>query len=274
MKKPQKNAKTNTREVVSTNPLLGEERKLKILEELQHKGKVTVAHLSQSLDVSEDTVRRDLRDLAKANKLKKVHGGAMPLTPIIQPYTTRTLQDQDLKQKLAKVSATLAQDKQVILIDSGTTCLAIAQNLSIDLQATVITPSPHVAIALAGHKNIKLILIGGTVNTEDMTVVGSTAFHSIKQIKTDLCFLGVCSIHTSIGVTTTDYEQAQLKSIMIENAAKTVATTTADKLDTASAFHIADTPALNYIVTDATNSTDATGGLEPYQQLGIQIVEV
>lgn len=268
MKKPQKTAEIGTKENKAENPLLAEERKLSILEELQYKGKVTVANLSQSLNVSEDTVRRDLRDLAKANKLKKVHGGAMPLTPTIRPYTTRKLQDQDLKQSLAKVSATLAQDKQVILIDSGTTCLAIAQNLSIDLQATVITPSPHVAIALANHKNIKLILIGGNVNTEDMTVVGATAFNSLKEIRTDLCFLGICSIHTSIGITTTDYEQAQLKSIMIENAAKTVATTTADKLDTASAFHIADTPALNYIVTDA------TGGLEPYQQLGIQIVDL
>ena len=266
MKKPQISAKTNTGDT-----LLAEERKISILQELQHKGKVTVASLSQSLNVSEDTIRRDLRDLAKANKLKKVHGGAMPFSPTTQPYTTRKLQDQDSKQKLAEVAAKLVQDKQVILIDSGTTCLAIAQNLRIDLEATVVTPSPHVAIALAEHKNVKLILIGGNVNTEDMTVVGATAFESLKRIRTDLCFLGVCSIHTSIGITTTDYEQAQLKSIIIENAAKTVATATADKLGTAAAFHIADTSVLNYIVTDA---TDAIGGLEPYRELDIQIVEV
>ncbi len=266
MKKQQISAESSLKPNV-TNPLLAEERKLTILENLQHTGKVTVAKLSESLNVSEDTIRRDLRDLAQANKLRKVHGGAMPISPSVKPYTARSYQDQELKLELAAIAAKLAKDGQVIFVDAGTTCLAIAQSFDLNLSATIVTTSPHVAIALANHKNLKIILIGGNINTDDMTVVGAVAYNSLQKTHADLCFLGVCSIHTSIGITTIDREQAQLKSIMIENAAKTVATTTAEKLNTASAFHICDASSINYIVTDATD------GLEPYRELGIQIVE-
>jgi len=277
MNKTQENAKPDK------HPLLAEERKYKILEELKHKGKVTVANLSQLLDVSKDTVRRDLRDLAQENKLRKVHGGAMPVSPNVQPYATRNHQNQEVKLKLARVAAQLAQDGQVIFVDSGTTCTAIAEHFALGLSATIVTPSPPVVIALARHKNLKIILIGGDINTKDMTVVGTTAYNSLKKIHADLCFLGVCSIHTSLGVTTTNYEQAQLKSIMVENSAEVVATVSTDKLDTAASFHVSDTNNLNYIVTDAkeSNATQGSGGgLEPYrdlksyQDLGIQIVEV
>lgn len=270
MNKPQISAENNS--LNSRNTLLAEERKLAILAELQQTGKVTVAQLSQSLNVSEDTVRRDLRDLARANKLRKVHGGAMPISPSVKPYKTRSYQDQDLKLELAKVAAKLAQDGQVIFVDSGTTCLAIAQSFDLALSATIVTTSPHVAIALENHKKLEIILIGGNINTDDMTVVGATAYNSLQKIHADLCFLGVCSIHISMGITTIDHEQAQLKSIMIENATKTVATATADKLNTAAAFHICDTSSINYIVTDASEETGS--GLEPYRNLGIQIVEV
>jgi len=115
-------------------------------------------------------------------------------------------------------------------------------------------------------------LIGGTIHTDDMTVVGATAYNSLKKIHADLYFLGVPSIHSSIGITSPDQEQAQLKSIMIENAAKVIATTTADKLNTATAFHVADVDTLNYIVTDASEKNGSR--LEPYRDLDIQIVEV
>lgn len=272
MNNQQKTAKTSKN--TQKHPLLAEERKLSILEELKLKGKVTVTNLSKLLNVSEDTVRRDLRDLAEENKLKKVHGGAMPISPAIKPYETRSYQDQDLKLKLAQVSAKLAKDGQVIFVDSGTTCLAIAQSFDANLQATIVTTSPHVVIALSRHKNLKIILIGGVVNTEDMTVIGATTYDSLTKIHADLCFLGVCSIHTSLGITTTDQEQAKLKSVMIENSAKVVATATVEKLDTASAFYVSDVSTLSYIVTDAKGAKDTKGGLEPYRNLNIEIVEV
>src|SRR5262245_1613446 len=106
--------------------MLTEERRDLILERLQRDGKVVAAELSSSLDVSPDTVRRDLRELADAGLLRRVHGGALPAVVGAAPYAARLEQAQDAKAAIAQATSRLFRDGQVILLDAGTTTLEVA----------------------------------------------------------------------------------------------------------------------------------------------------
>src|SRR4029453_15208402 len=101
--------------------------------------------------VSEDTIRRDLRELAEADLLQRVHGGALPHSPAVASFAVRQGQAPAAKQAIARAAAQLVRDGQVIILDGGTTTLQVAQLLPVDLRATVVTNSPPIAIARPEH---------------------------------------------------------------------------------------------------------------------------
>ena len=133
-----------------------------ILDRLGRDGKVVVADLSSSLDVSLDTVRRDLQELAEAGLVRRVHGGALPPAIGSRPYAVRREQAPAAKAAIARATAGLLRDGQVILLDAGTTTLEVARHLPADLQATVITNSPPIAVALAEHPTVDVTMLGGS----------------------------------------------------------------------------------------------------------------
>ena len=254
-----------------TKQTLPEERRQQIVRILRQEGKVTAADLSERLIVSEDTIRRDLKDLEKAGHLNRVHGGALPNAPSVAPYAKRRHQNTSTKKALAKEAAKLIQTNQVILIDSGTTALEVARQLAPELRATVITTSPHVLMALSEHAHINVVMLGGTLDKSSMTVTGTSTQEALSRIRADVCILGVCSLHESIGITTVSYEEAQMKRLMIHNSTAVIAASSAEKLGTASAFVITNIEKISHIVTEASVSNET---LEPYKALGIAITRV
>src|SRR6185503_630711 len=128
--------------------MLTAERRQQILEALRRDGKVLATELSAALNVSEDTIRRDLRELAEAGLLQRVHGGALPRSPASASYIARQSQAPSAKAAIARAAVQLLRSGQVIVLDGGTTTLQIAQQLPIDLRATIITNSPPIAVAL------------------------------------------------------------------------------------------------------------------------------
>src|SRR5215208_3207788 len=141
--------------------MLTEERRDAILERLQRDGRVVATELSSSLAVSPDTVRRDLRELDEAGLLRRVHGGALPAAVGARPYAARLEQAPAAKAAIARATSRIVRDGQVILLDSGTTTLEVARNLPPDLEATVITNSPPIAVALADHARVEVVVLGG-----------------------------------------------------------------------------------------------------------------
>src|SRR5262249_13425630 len=129
--------------------MLAEERRHAILERLRRDGKVVATELSSSLSVSPDTVRRDLSELADAGMRRRVHRRAVPPTVGAQAYAVRREQATEAKAAIARAAGALFRSGQVILLDSGTTTLEVARHLPRDLDATVITNSPPIAVALA-----------------------------------------------------------------------------------------------------------------------------
>ncbi len=249
--------------------MLKEERQQQLLEALKRDGKVVAAEISAALNVSEDTIRRDLNELAEAGLLRRVHGGAVAKALTETAYNNRSQQHTEAKSSIAEAAAQLAQDGQVILLDCGTTTTRLAQLFPYDLRATVITNSPPAVMALAEHPYLEVILLGGTLNKATLAVVGAEAAASLSRFRADICFLGVNGLHIEAGVTDFSYEEAQLKRLMIENSAAVVALASADKLGTVAPFVLAPIASLTHLVTE---SSVAEAVLQPYIDLGIAVI--
>ena len=249
--------------------MLTAERRRSIMQTLQREGKVLASELSRSLHVSEDTIRRDLRELAAAGQLQRVHGGALPRSPASASFTARQQQAAAAKAAIAQAAVQLIRQDQVIILDGGTTPLQVAQHLPYDLRATVITHSPPVALALAEHPEIEVIVIGGKLYKHGLVTVGSATVEAFRNIRADLCFLGIASLHPDVGISTLDLEEAYVKRAMIASAAEVVALTSAEKLGTAAPYIVGPLSDLTHLVTERSISNEA---LAPYRALGITVV--
>jgi DeoR/GlpR family transcriptional regulator of sugar metabolism len=249
--------------------MLAEERRHAILERLRHDGKVVAAELSSSLAVSPDTVRRDLRELADAGLLRRVHGGALPPAVGARTYADRRAHPPDANAAIAEATSRLLRPGQVILLDSGTTTLEVARRLPPGLEATVITNSPPIAVVLAEHPGVEVTVLGGTLDKEARAVVGAAAIEALRAVRADVLVLGICSLHPEVGITVNALEESYVKRAMIANAAEVVAVSSADKLGSAGAYVVGPLDELTHLVTEA----DAPPGLlAPYRALGIEVV--
>jgi DeoR/GlpR family transcriptional regulator of sugar metabolism len=249
--------------------MLTAERRRSIMQALQRDGKVLASELSKTLHVSEDTIRRDLRELAAAGQLQRVHGGALPRTPVSASFTERQQQAPAVKSAIAQAAIRLIHQDQVIILDGGTTLLQVAQHLPPDLRATVITHSPAIAQALAEHPTIEVIVIGGKLYKHSLVTIGAGTVEAFGNIRADICFLGIYSLHPEVGISTIDLEEAYVKRAMIASSAEVVALASAEKLGTASPYIIGPISDLTHLVTERSVPEEV---LAPYRKLGITVV--
>lgn len=234
--------------------MLTSQRKQLILEKLEAEGQVQSTALSLFFSVSEDTIRRDLRELAAEGRLQRVHGGALPASSAIAPFAERQSVKMDAKKRVARRGAQLISPGQVVIIDGGTTTSELITFLPPDLPITVVTHSPGIALGLVGHPSIEVILIGGRLYKHSIVTVGAAAIEDINNIHADLFFMGVTGVHPEAGLTTGDYEEACIKRAFSGRAAETVVLASPEKINTASAFVIGDLSLVNTLVVE--NTTD------------------
>src|SRR6201987_2976501 len=249
--------------------VLTDERRALILDRLRTHGRVLAADLTAELDVSSDTIRRDLRELDDAGLLRRVHGGALPRRGDAAPFQARARRAPEAKAAIARRAAGGVSDGQRVVIDGGTTTLEVARALRDDLRARVITTSPPIALALANHPGLEVTIVGGTLRPKALVTVGAAAVEALRVVRADVVFLGVCGLHPEIGVTTEDLEERHVKAAMIDGAAEVVALADHDKLGTAMPVVVAPISAVTQLVTDA-DVDDAA--LAPYLDLGIEVL--
>src|SRR4051812_11914220 len=248
--------------------MLTAERRQAILERLTTDGKVVASELVGSLGVSEDTVRRDLRELDSQGLLRRVHGGALPPTPVVNPrFVERRKVDPAGKAAIGAAAAVLVEPDDVMLLSGGTTVLEFARRLPDDLHATVLTTGPDIASALADHPHLQVVMIGGRVQADTHTVIGPEAVDAVRGVRADLCVLGVCSLHPDAGLTQLEREEALVERAMISSSARVATLTGAEKLGFAGPWPVARTDEIDVLVTDA--APDVTA---PYAALGLQVI--
>src|SRR5918997_6537743 len=231
--------------------MLTAERRQAILTRLERDGKVVASELVAALGVSEDTVRRDLRELAAGGLVQRVHGGALPPPTMSGSFDQRLDVAPEAKAHLAEAALPLLETANVLLLDGGTTALELARRLPRERECTVLTNSPPVAAALACHPRVEVVLIGGRLLKGAQVTVGSEAVDALRQVRADACVLGICSLHPELGVTAIDHDEAHVKRAMVQASAEVIALATADKLRTASPWLVAPVADLTHLVTDA-----------------------
>ncbi|MEO3739784.1 DeoR/GlpR family DNA-binding transcription regulator [Kosakonia sp. WA-90] len=250
--------------------MLTSQRKQLILTRLAEEGQVLSRNLSDAFGVSEDTIRRDLRELAAEGLLQRVHGGALPASAAVVTFAERQCLQSDAKRRIAQRGAQLVSPGQVVMIDGGTTTAELIAFFPPDLKLTVVTHSPGIAVGLAQHPLITVIMIGGQLYKHSIVNVGAAAFEGIARVRADLFFMGVTGVHVDAGLSTGDFEESRIKRAMADRAAETIVLASPEKLHTASPWVIGDISLVNTLVVDA--QTDDRS-LAPFAQRGIAIVK-
>ncbi len=230
---------------------LPDERHSHILTRLTRDGRVLAADLARHFRTSEDTIRRDLRDLAAAGRCRRVYGGALPLSPAAGPLAHRQRVAPDRKRLLGHAAACLVSPGQVVLIDSGSTNLQIAEHLPQDIDLTVVTNAPAVAAVLGGRLRCKVIMLGGEVHPEIGATFGSRAMRDLHEIRADIGFIGACGMAADIGLTVFDAEEAAFKERLIAASGRVVSVLTVDKLGTSAPFSFGAATVVDDLVIEA-----------------------
>ncbi|MEM1137913.1 MAG: DeoR/GlpR family DNA-binding transcription regulator [Bacteroidota bacterium] len=245
-----------------------EERHQLILEELRSFNKVKSIELSEKLKVSEDTIRRDLKELAEKGQLKKVHGGAMSSSFSSFHTSLNNIYAHSSKLKIVRKALELIEDEQVIIIDGGTTNLELTKLLPLDLKATVFTNALSVALTLCDHPEIEVCLLGGRLHKVAKLAIGLDVINYLSEIHADICFVGTSGIHTAIGITENDREEAITKRSMIARSNRVVSMAISEKLGKIQPFKVEAIDKVDILITELDINHQA---LAPFKRAGLQI---
>jgi DeoR/GlpR family transcriptional regulator of sugar metabolism len=218
--------------------MLTAQRRTLILDVLRRDGQLVAKQLASELDLSDDTIRRDLRELAAEGKLQRVHGGALPASPAIADFSVRQNVATAGKTAVGRAAAALVRPGQTVIIDGGTTAQQVARHLRPDIDATVITHSPTIACELVSHPSIEVLVIGGRLFKHSIVTCGSIAVEAIMQVSADAFFMGVTGVHPNAGLTTGDAEEAAIKRALSRRSAETYVLATSEKIGAASPFTV------------------------------------
>jgi DeoR/GlpR family transcriptional regulator of sugar metabolism len=181
----------------------------------------------------------------------------------------RREQSTAAKEAIARRTAAMLRDDQVILLDAGTTTLEVARQLGPELRATVVTNSPAIALALAEHPRVEVAMLGGILAKEPQAIVGAATVEALRSIRADVLVLGVCSLHPEYGITVLELEESYVKRAMVASAADVIAVSTADKLGSAGPYVVAPIDELTHLVVDR-DANDPE--LDTYRARGIEVV--
>ncbi|MDI5950389.1 DeoR/GlpR family DNA-binding transcription regulator [Flavobacterium sp. LB2P84] len=249
--------------------MLKAERHKYIMTKLIEDQKVITADLALDLDLSEDTIRRDLNDLDDKNLLKKVYGGAIQTVEKPSDVFDIVITAEEEKRKIVSKALSLLHDGQVIIMSGGSTNLVFAKLIPSELKATIYTYSLPIAMQLSQHPNIDLIFIGGKMQKNAMVTIGMDVIQVLSKIKADICFIGASSINVKQGLTEVGYEVSIVKKAMIDSSDKVVSMFSSNKLNTKMPHIVCDINQLDTIVTDL-DPEDSS--LEEYRKLGVSIL--
>jgi DeoR/GlpR family transcriptional regulator of sugar metabolism len=227
---------------------LPHERQALIRRKLAEEGRVLAAELALAFSTSEDTVRRDLREMAAAGLCRRVYGGAAP-NDGSQPLSRRIAVDPERKQRLAEAVVDHLDADMSVFIDAGSTNLAIARAIPPGLALSVITNTPLIAVALMERPDIDVVLIGGRMDHKSGGVLGARANQEAQSLRADVCILGSCGLDVERGVTAAFLEEAEFKRAIALSSRRIFAAFTSDKLGVPAAFPVVPvSPALHVFV--------------------------
>ena len=244
-----------------------------ILEQLKKEGFVKVQDLTKALDVSEVTIRKDLRTLEAKKLLTRNHGSASSLSSLITDRHIDVKEKINIEEKeaIAKAANDLLQPNDKIIIASGTTLLTFANNINIHFPLTVITSSVKVSLSLCYNSHIEIVQLGGSIRKNSVSVVGHFAESILNSVSCNILFLGVDGIDLNYGLTTSNMSEAYINQQMINVADKVVVLTDSSKFGKRGFSKICDFDKIHHVITD---SKAPAHMVEMIKDLGIEVTLV
>ncbi|MFB9376416.1 DeoR/GlpR family DNA-binding transcription regulator [Kineococcus gynurae] len=234
--------------------MLAAERRDLLLARLRRDGRVVARDLAAELGLSEDSIRRDLRDLAATGACQRVYGGAVLASAALADHRARDGVEPDSKRAVARVAAGLLRPGCVALLDGGTTTRAVVRALDPDLACTVVTHSPVLAVDLLEHPRVEVLLLGGRLFRHSAVTCGAAAVEAAATIAADVFLLGVTGVHPEHATTTGDPEEAAMKRALAARAAETWVLASREKLGAVSPWTVLPWERVTGVVTDGAPS--------------------
>jgi DeoR/GlpR family transcriptional regulator of sugar metabolism len=251
------------------------DRRRMIVELVQESGSKTVAELCDLFDVSEMTIRRDLRDLDREGVLRRVHGGAVSSLgrSYEPPYAMRSTRNSEIKRAIGRSAVELIVDGDSIALDVGTTTLEIAQALQGKHNLTIITASLPIANQILSNlsltSEVRLILTGGIVRSGELSMIGSIAAQTYADYHVDKAFIGVGGMSEETGLTEYNLEDAMVKKQMIRNAHQCIVVADSTKIGQTTFVSIAPLSTVDTLITD---SQIPAAAQRRFESLGIEVI--
>ncbi|OJF96112.1 DeoR/GlpR family DNA-binding transcription regulator [Pararhizobium antarcticum] len=249
--------------------LLLRQRHAVIQDRLQQSGRVLAADLAQEFRVSEDTIRRDLREMAAAGLCERVYGGALSLATASTSLSERVTVAPQRKVMLAKAAVGFLKTGMTVFIDAGSTNLAIAKAIPADLHLTVATNTPLIAAAVMDKPGVTLLLIGGKVDRQVGAAIGAKAQRDVEVLRPDLCVLGACGVDIDAGLTAFGFEDAEFKRFVAGRSVSVLAAVNNEKLGLVGSHAVIPIDACATLVLE--HDAPAAAG-DVYGLLGITLV--
>ncbi len=249
--------------------MLKEERQSLILREVNIHNKVLLSDLSAKLDVSEDTVRRDLQDLSDAGQIIKVRGGALSKSYQMYSYRENDIYAYQEKTIIAGKAISLIRDGMLVLISGGSTNLEIARILPPDLRVTFLTISLSTAMQLLDHPNSDVIFIGGQLSKTARISIGGEVVHALQDVRPDICIMGTNGLDALTGVTDSDWEVVTVKKAMIRASQKVVIHAISEKLNSVQKIKVCSIEDVDVLLTELNPDSEILG---PYRQAGVEVL--
>jgi len=249
------------------------ERHASILKNLNDSGRASVIELSRSLEVSEVTIRNDLNELSQKGLVQRTHGGAVKNDLFVYdvPLYEKTKQHRSEKQRIAAAAAALVNDGEIITIDSGSTTWELAKLLKSKRRLTVITNSIPIASELSTVPNLQVIVTGGSVRRESLSIVGPHSEVLLREHFANKVFLGVDGFDVHSGLTTPNLDEAHVNRLMVDMSREVIAVTDSSKFGRRSMCLIVPTKRIHKVITDSGIPKEDADYL---QSIGIEVIIV
>lgn len=224
-------------------------RQMEIMNIISKESKINVNELARKFNVSQVTIRQDLRALDKQGMLKRVHGGAVAITD--DRISNRMCLNYRVKKRIAREASKMVQDGETVMIESGSTAAILARELANKKEVTIVTNSLFIANHVKELSNINVILLGGILQKAAEVTVGPLIRSSLDNIYVDKFFIGVDGFTEETGFTSIDMMRAETVRCMAKRAKNVVVITDSTKFGVRGVTHLLDTEAVSTVITDS-----------------------
>jgi DeoR family transcriptional regulator of aga operon len=250
---------------------LKDERLRIIVNRVRETGRTTVIELSDYFDVSDITIRRDLKELAEKGLIRREHGGAVYAVdmPEEHPAIQRMFQNRAVKERIARAAAALIKDNESVFIGSGSTAMYVARHLTTRQNLTIVTNAVNVAYEMASVAGITLVVIGGMLRASELSTVGHIAEQALQEVRMDKVIIGVRALSVKDGITNDFLPEVMTDRKILEMGSELIVVADSSKLGKVSSAYVAPVNRINTLVTDRQADPRM---LDEIRALGVQVI--